>query len=137
MKTKLKKADMRGQFIDMQPTRGGIPARLVDVCLRRCDIERIGVPYVIGRVKWLRYGRKVTPDDRVFCHYSDKEKAENYSRCMSLIDIWKYRKGAVSQSQVDIFKMCVNRWNFTFPKSAKEVVKEILQHAQVSMGCTP
>lgn len=79
MKNKLLKAQMRGQWIDMQKTRGGVPARLWKACgnhiAYRNMLEKNGVPYVIGRTGWNYYG-KPKPVEHIFIHYTDKTKDE-------------------------------------------------------------
>ena len=71
MKAAIKKAEMKGQFIDLQQFRGGRPVRLFRVCLRRCDVKRINVPYVVGRIGWFYSGKRLKPVDGIFVHCTD------------------------------------------------------------------
>lgn len=114
---------MRGQFIDMQPTRGGIPPRLYNSGLRRCDIERIGVPYVVGRIGWHK-GRRPTPDDRIFVHYTDKQKVTDYYDCLSVIRDFERR--SIYPIDRHMFQELVRKYGFTFPKSMQKTVKELM-----------
>jgi hypothetical protein len=127
MKNKIKKADMRGQFIDMQKTRGGRPARLFRVCLRRCDVKRINVPYVVGRIGWFYRGKRLKPVDGIFVHCTDLKKAEAYENCFRFIHDWLYFDGGNGlERRLDSFKADVSRWGFTFPKSLQKTVKELM-----------
>ena len=123
MKNEIKKADMQGQFIDMQPTRGGIPPRLYNSGLRRCDIERIGVPYVVGRMGWHK-GRRPTPDDRIFVHYTDKQKVNDYYDCLSVIR--DFSRHIIKQGGRYMFQENVKKYGFKFPKSMQKTVKELM-----------
>ena len=127
MKTTIKKAEMKGQFIDLQQFRGGRPARLLRVCLRRCDVKRINVPYVVGRIGWFYRGKRLKPVDGIFVHCTDLKKAEAYENCFRFIYEWLYFNGGNGvERRLGSFKADVSRWGFTFPKSLKKLVKDLM-----------
>ena len=73
MKNTIKKADMHGQFIDMQKTRGGIPARLRSVPnIMKHLLNRNSISWVVGRTGWFN---KTSPIDETFVHCTDYQKA--------------------------------------------------------------
>lgn len=73
MKQKLLKAQMRGQWIDMQKTRGGIPARLRSVPnSMKHLLNRNSISWVVGRTGWFN---KTSPIDETFVHCTDYQKA--------------------------------------------------------------
>lgn len=123
MKTKIKKAEMRGQFIDMQPTRGGIPARLKQAGMRRVDIERIGIPYVVGRIGWIK-SKNPQPIDVVFCHCTDYKKASDYRECLTSLNIAK--RYELRSTEKEQFKLLTEKWNFKYPQKHKKLVENIL-----------
>ena len=85
----IKKAEMRGQFIDMQKTRGGIPARLKQapsmLVAYRNLLKANGIAYVIGQTGWIRCSKPV-PIEHIFVHYTDNVKANDLYSFMSLCD---------------------------------------------------
>lgn len=89
MKNTIKKAEMRGQFIDMQKTRGGIPARLKQapstLVAYRNLLKANGIPYVIGQTGWTKCS-KPEPIEHIFVHYTDNVKANDLHSFMSLCD---------------------------------------------------
>lgn len=113
---------MRGQFIDMQKTRGGIPARLVNINIPKNLLGRLNLPYVIGRVGW---NRKDSPMDLVFFHCTDSEKARLYSECLRTLN-YKRSNWTLRENDARDFKLCLEKYNFTFPKSYDKTVKELL-----------
>ena len=129
MKTTIKKAEMKGQFIDMQKTRGGRPARLLRAGIRRRDAERINVPYVVGRIGWFYSGKRLKPVDAIFVHCTDIKKVEAYENCFRFIQDWLYFNGGNGlERRLDGFKADVSRWGFTFPKSLQKTVKELMSY---------
>lgn len=114
---------MRGQFIDMQPTRGGVPARLYQAGVRRCDVERIGVPYVVGRIGWTKC-KNPTPLDVVYCHCTDKQKVSDYSTCMSILHCVEWRD--LLSSEKELFRVLTDKWVFKYPKSMRKIVNELM-----------
>lgn len=78
MKNTIKKAEMRGQWMDMQKTRGGIPARLREVTsnvAHKNMLWKNGIRYIVGRTGWFPC-KSPTPIEKTFIHYTDEKKAE-------------------------------------------------------------
>lgn len=121
---------MRGQFIDMQPSRGGIPARLYHAQMRKCDIERLGVPYVIGRIGWNVYGKRKVPIHWIFVHCSDKKKVDLYGRCLQSINYVKWGV-PLDLTRSHYFKAYTETYGFKYPKSAKNAIKKLIEHGTV------
>lgn len=122
MKNRIKKAEMRGQFIDMQKTRGGIPARLIHVNIAKNLLARLNLPYVIGRVGWYN---KNSPKDLVFFHCTDHEKARCYGECIRTLR-WKQANWNLKENDKRDFQSCLKKYEFTFPKSYDKTVKELM-----------
>lgn len=120
MKNTIKKSEMRGQFIDMQKTRGGIPARLRDTWLSRHDLERIKVPYVIGQTGWHK-GSRPKPINKRFFHCTDYKKVAAYCACLY------HLSGGTWLSHIDdeIFIELTNKYGFFYPEQYKARVREL------------
>ena len=123
MKNKIRKAEMCGQFIDMQPTRGGIPAKLRPSPLTRYELDHCGVRYVIGRVGWI-CGKRPRPKDWLFVHKTDTYRIERYIWCKRKIEMYP---DLVSSCDKMHFQSCVEDYGFTFARKYSKIVKEILK----------
>lgn len=123
MKNKLLKAEMRGQWLDMQKTRGGVPARLWDapsnLVAYRNMLQLNGIPYVIGRTGWTKC-RKPKPIENIYVHCTDAHIAERIADFCSDCDAWlrnvnicsfdlksreKYRQSAIENQRWHDFKL--------------------------------
>lgn len=123
MKRTLKKHEMRGQFIDMQKTRGGIPCGLEPTPLTARDLQRIGIPYVIGRKGWKKYGKRIKPLDWRYIHHTDASKVLAYFYTKNVL---AYIHVATESDKLNVIKW-IAKYRFTFPRSYNERLKILFE----------
>jgi hypothetical protein len=123
MKNKLLKAQMRGQWIDMQKTRGGIPARLKcmpsSLVAYRNMLQLNGIPYVIGQTGWTKCSNP-KPIENIYVHCTDAHIAGRIADFCNSCDSWlrnvnicsfdlasriQYRQDAIDNQRWHDFKL--------------------------------
>jgi hypothetical protein len=123
MRQKLLKAQMRGQWIDMQKTRGGIPARLKvmpsNLVAYRNMLTLNGIRYVIGQTGWTKC-RTPKPIENIYVHCTDAHIAGRIADFCRDCDAWlrnvniwsfdlnsreKYKQSAIGNQRWHDFKL--------------------------------
>lgn len=133
-KNTIKKSEMNGQSMDMQPTRGGIPSRLTQASMDEKDLIAGGFRYVVGRTGWMFFGRNnIQPIDLNFIHKTDIERIKAYRECLYLLrqarDVVEQGKRTLSDyfTESEVFKFChlTVKYGFSYRPMYKKTIKAL------------
>lgn len=129
MKNTIKKAEMRGQWMDMQKTRGGIPARLREVTsnvAHKNMLWKNGIRYIVGRTGWFPC-KSPTPIEKTFIHYTDEKKAEIILQFVTACDdaVCYWGKEAEKQKSAEKAKELQNTHQFDLTPKYKKLLKSL------------